>query len=238
MNNLIRLVAEAGLGKVLYDGLFIMGFLGVLVVCLVFGKKQGISAVKTVAYVLVLASLMVVLMFVLKWAESGFTKWGGSNFVRIYVYLAACAIPTSYLLKIDRTKLLSVLAFCPPIAFGVGHFGCMFTGCCHGRTWEYGIYNPVRQDLRFPIQPIEAAEALLIFFYLYRRAKKRNFVPDGKEYPLMLVLYGISRFLFEFFRVNNKLIWGLSALSFHALFMLLVGLVWLAAIRKKTNYNQ
>ena len=51
----------------------------------------------------------------------------------------------------------------------------------------------------------------------------------------MLVAYGTSRFLFEFFRVNAKILWGLSTLSFHSLFMVLVGLVWLAVLKKKSK---
>ena len=90
-------------------------------------------------------------------------------------------------------------------------------------------------DFRFPIQPIEAAECLLIGYWLHCRAKKRNYVPDGKEYPLMLIAYGTSRFIFEFFRVSARIFWVLSALSFHALFMVLVGLVWLAVLKKKSK---
>lgn len=235
MNELIRMVYEAGWSRELYDILFIMGFLAVMVTFLMTGKKMQIPAIKTAGFVVLLSSIMVVLMYALKWAETGFTRWGGNNFVRIYVYLAACAVPTAYGMKIDRAKLLSMLAFGAPLAFGVGHYGCIFTGCCCGRVVEYGIYNPMYQNLRFPIQIIEATEALIISRCIYCRIKKRNYVPDGKEYPLMLVAYGTSRFLFEFFRVNAKILWGLSTLSFHSLFMVLVGLVWLAVLKKKSK---
>ena len=49
------------------------------------------------------------------------------------------------------------------------------------------------------------------------------------------LLFGSSRFLFEFLRDNSKMFWGISNLAIHALFMFFVGVVWLIilAIKKK-----
>ena len=52
-----------------------------------------------------------------------------------------------------------------------------------------------------------------------------NFVADGLEFPIMLILFGSTRFVWEFFRDNSKLWLGCSNLAFHALFMFIVGLV-------------
>ena len=99
----------------------------------------------------------------------------------------------------------------------------------------WGIYNPLYKDIRFPIQPIEALTAVAIVVFLFLRAKRRNYVPDGFEYPLMLVLFGSTRFIFEFFRDNTKMILGCSNLAFHALFMFVVGVIWIAIAKKKQN---
>lgn len=129
--------------------------------------------------------------------------------------------------------MLSLLSFGPLLVHGISHFGCIFFGCCSGYPCSFGIYNPFYKDIRFPIQPIEAITAVAIVAYLFYRAKKRSFVPDGLEYPIMLVLFGSTRFIFEFFRYGEKLIFGCSNLAFHALFMFVVGAIWIAAVKRK-----
>ena len=70
---------------------------------------------------------------------------------------------------------------------------------------------------------------------MFYRAKKRNYVPDGLEYPVMLVLFGSTRFLFEFLRDNEKMFWGISNLAIHALFMFVVGIIWIIVAKKKSE---
>ena len=89
------------------------------------------------------------------------------------------------------------------------------------------------QDIRFPIQPIEALTAVAIVVFLFVRSKKKQYEPDGYEYPLMLVLFGSTRFLFEFLRDNDKMFWGISNLAIHALFMFVVGLIWIIILYNK-----
>ena len=85
----------------------------------------------------------------------------------------------------------------------------------------------------FPNQPIEALAAVAIIIILLIRARKNNYVPTAETYPLMLVMFGSSRFLFEFLRNNEKILLGCPALSFHALFMFIVGLIALQVIKRK-----
>ena len=233
MNDLLIAVTDAGYGQLIYDIFFALGFVSVLSGLIWFGRKLEIALSKTVITVLIVYPLVVLWMFVMYWMESGFTSWGGNNIVRIFVYVPVVGIPTAWLLKVEKKKMLSLLSFGPLLVHGISHFGCIFTGCCCGYPWEYGIYTPGSQDYRFPIQPIEALGAVAIVAYLFHRAKKRNYVPDGMEYPLMLTLYGSSRFLFEFCRDGEKLIWGISSLAFHALFMFVVGLIWIWRIKKE-----
>jgi prolipoprotein diacylglyceryltransferase len=129
--------------------------------------------------------------------------------------------------------MLSLLSFGPLLVHGISHFGCIFFGCCSGYPCSFGVYNPFYKDIRFPIQPIEALAAVAIVIYLFRRAKKRNYIPDGLEYPIMLVTFGSSRFCFEFLRSGEKRFWGVSNLAIHALFMFVVGVIWIYIAKKK-----
>jgi prolipoprotein diacylglyceryltransferase len=134
--------------------------------------------------------------------------------------------------------MLSLLSFGPLLVHGISHFGCIFFGCCYGYPYSRGIYNPFHKDLKFPTQPIEAMGAVAVVIYLFHRAKKKNYVPDGLEYPVMLTLFGSPRFLFEFLRDNEKLLFGCSNLAFHALFMFVVGVLWLVLLKKNSKRQQ
>ena len=93
----------------------------------------------------------------------------------------------------------------------------------------------------YPIQIVEAIVAFIIAIIIIKRNKKREYIPDGKSYPLMLILFGATRFILEFFRNNKKIVLGLSAFSFHSLFMMIVGIIVYLYIAKnenvKTNKN-
>ena len=238
MNEFIYTIGEMGLGKTFYNIFFALGFISVLIGLVWFGKKLEFPLKKVVLTVLIVYPAVVLWMFVMFWMESGFTTWGGNNIVRIFVYVPLFGLPVTHMLKLDRKKTLSLLSFAPLLVHGVSHLGCIFFGCCSGYPWPYGIYNPFYKDYRFPIQPIEALGAIAIVVYLFYRAKKRNYTPDGLEYPIMLALYGSSRFVFEFFRSGDKLLWGCSNLSFHALFMFMVGLVWIILAKRKQKKTE
>ena len=235
MNELIHTLSEMGLSKLLYDIFFALGFVSVLTGLILFGRKLHFPLWKTIVTVLIVYPTVVLWMFVMCWMESGFTIWGGNNIVRIFVYVPLVGIPVASLLKLDRNKMLSLLSFGPLLVHGISHFGCIFTGCCEGYPCSWGVYNPTHQDIRFPIQPIEALCAVAIVVFLIWRARKKNFEPDGYEYPLMLILFGSTRFLFEFLRDNGKLFWGISNLAIHALFMFVVGVIWIVVMKSRSN---
>lgn len=235
MNEFICTIGEMGLGKTFYNIFFALGFVSVLIGLIWFGKKLEFPLKKVVLTVLIVYPAVVLWMFIMFWMESGFRTWGGNNIVRIFVYVPLIGLPVARMLKLDQKKALSLLSFGPLLVHGVSHLGCIFFGCCSGYPWDYGIYNPFYKDYRFPIQPIEALGAIAIVVYLFYRAKKRNYIPDGLEYPIMLTLYGSSRFVFEFFRSGDKLLWGCSNLSFHALFMFVVGIIWIVIAKKKSE---
>lgn len=234
MNEFIRTIYDMGLGKTFYDIFFALGFVSVLVGLIWFGKKLEIPILKVVITVVIVYPLVVLWMFLMFWMESGFTTFGGNNIVRIFIYVPVIGLPVAKWLKVDKKKALSLLSFAPLLVHGVSHFGCIFFGCCSGFPCSFGIYNPFYEDIRFPIQPIEAITAVAIVAYLFIRARKKNYIPDGFEYPIMLVLFGSTRFVFEFFRYyDQRLFWGISNLAIHALFMFVVGIVWIVILKRK-----
>ena len=115
------------------------------------------------------------------------------------------------------------IAPCVCLAHGISHLGCVFIGCCEGYPCRLGIYNHRYLDPLFPVQICEAVTALAIVAFLVWLNIKKKYPNDGKSFPIMLMLFGSTRFLWEFARNNEKIWIGCSSLAFHALFMTIVG---------------
>ena len=232
---MIKSIHEAQLSELIYYLFHILGFVLVFLFNIWYGNKRKISPVKSVVTTLLVYSTTYIWIYILFWIESGFTVWGGNNIVRGFVYIPLLAYPVAKLLKIDFSKICDFIAPCVCLSHGISHIGCIFAGCCEGYPCTWGIYNAAYDTTLFPVQLFECATALAILAILVSMSKKRNYKTDGKSYPIMLILFGTTRFLWEFARNNEKILLGCSSLAFHALFMAIVGTITLYCIRHKQN---
>ena len=164
-------------------------------------------------------------MCVIRWFETGFKSWRSFNAILAFVPFYLFLWPIAKLFKVNGFALSDLLSPCLCFFYGISHFGCMFAGCCHGFTWESGIFNPRLQQNTFPIQPIEALVSIGIAVFLVIKHHRHNYVADGLSFPLMLVLFGVSHFGLEFARDNVKILLGLSSLAFHSIFISFVGMI-------------
>lgn len=234
MNQFLRYVTEQGWNTTIYNILFACSFLIVMGYTLVGRKKRGLPAWKAFTMVILVYAISMLWMFFQCWVENGFQGWGGNNIVRTFVWVPVAAWPVSKLLKIEWKRSCDFLAPCVPM-IQVNHWGCIFAGCCHGYPCSWGVYNPILDTNTFPVQFLEALVALIVVIIVCKYEKKQNYEPDGLAYPLMLMLFGYSRFLLEFLRDNPKVIFGVSTLAIHALFMALVGTAVYVTIEEKTQ---
>ena len=218
----------------LYDLFFALGFVAVFLFYLWRGKYFGVKPIRSVLLVLIVYPSVVLWMYIQYWLETG--SFGGNNIVRVFVYMPLFAIPASKILKLNWQKSCDMLAPATCVVHGVSHWGCMFAGCCQGfPVSRGGLFNPKSGRFCFPSQPLEALTAILIVAFLLWRERKNNYRVDGLSMPIMLMLFGFTRFFWEFFRDNEKLWLGCSSLAFHALFMGIVGLIMYVIIKK---YNK
>lgn len=242
-----------GLSQVLYNIFFYSGFVGLFIFNLITCKHYGIKKWQATVFTVCVYSAALVWMFFLFWAESGFKNFGGNNIVRIFIWLPVFVIPMAKILKLDINKCLDFVSPCLCINHGLAHIGCIFEGCCHGYPFQGGIYNTKLQQELFPNQLVEAGAALVIAFLIARRNHKRDYQVDGLSFPIMLMMFGYSRVIFEFFRDNAEpylfhtflsnvsgMSWCyISTLQIHALVAGIVGTVWyvIAKKRQKTNHQ-
>ncbi len=137
----------------------------------------------------------------------------------------------------------------PGIALGhvVGRFGCLLAGCCYGRPtdvpWAITFTDPlaaqnVGTPLGIPLHPTQlydaGAELLILGVLLFTERKGRPFA--GRTFWMYLLLYGISRFIIEFYRGDpnrGTVMLGLSTSQFVSLLLVPGSLLMLAYLRRQ-----
>ncbi len=150
------------------------------------------------------------------------------------------AILMSIAIRITRLPVLRTLDILSPIvilAQTIGRIGCFFAGCCHGipsdLPWAVSFQNglfPSSVKVH-PTQLYEMSFYLLIFIFLWSR---RNRVTSyGIITGLYLILSGIARFVIEYFRINPKILYGLTTPQLIALLGIIIGTVIIVALNKK-----
>jgi phosphatidylglycerol---prolipoprotein diacylglyceryl transferase len=142
----------------------------------------------------------------------------------------------------DAGKILDLGGYGIPLGLFAGRLGCFAAGCCFGATCDieflgvrfpqgslayqhhfeahYELLNEqwhagIKQSLAvWPTQLISAGYALAIFLvaYFWVRPAKRF---DGQVFLTTAVLYGVSRFMLEFIRADQRgEVLGLSTSQF------------------------
>ena len=95
------------------------------------------------------------------------------------------------------------------VAHALGRVGCFMAGCCHGAVTDawYGVYFDYYQIKAVPVQLFEAVFLFGLFgFFVYRLIKNKSY-----NLPLYMLLYGVWRFVAEFFRGDER---GATVVSF------------------------
>jgi phosphatidylglycerol:prolipoprotein diacylglycerol transferase len=164
--------------------------------------------------------------------------------------IAAVAVAFWYMWRHRMPLWTTCDVFAPGIALGhaVGRLGCLMAGCCYGREthvpWAITFTNPeaaanVGTPLGVPLHPTQlyesAAEALILVLLLWTEKKGRPF--EGRTFWSYLVLYGISRFVIEFFRGDERgVVFGtISTSQFISLIIVPVAIGMLLYLSRQTS---
>ena len=162
--------------------------------------------------------------------------------------IAAVAVAFWYLRR-HRLPVWSVTdAFAPGIALGhvIGRMGCFFAGCCFGRatdvpwavtfTNQYAAEN-VGTPLNVPIHPTQlyeaGAELIILLVLLFMERKGRSF--PGRTFWGYLLLYGITRFIIEFYRGDARgMVGDLSTSQFVSVILVPLSVVMLLVLSRRS----
>lgn len=137
---------------------------------------------------------------------------GGIDWFGAFIGGALTAIFLIKIYKLNFWKLSDIAGVAIPLGHFFGRIGCTCAGCCHGKPVsddsifkEFAIKFPDNPNTvappnipLYPTQPAEALGNLAIFGLLFFLYKYKRF--DGQVFSIYLILYGILRFLLEFWR--------------------------------------
>ena len=154
-----------------------------------------------------------------------------------------------------RWKQISFLGFidiaseATALGIGIGRIGCFMAGCCWGNPsdlpWAVTFTHPesfttMKHIPLHPSQLYEAAGALLIYFYLFKKFRNREY--NGQIFFHGLLTYSLLRFLIEFFRGDEYrgYVWGdiISYSQFVSLLLLplaLCGMAYFSRVHKRKH---
>ena len=158
---------------------------------------------------------------------SGFTWYGG------VIGGAIAVLALAWLRGIPIKPLLGAMGPGLALAYGIARIGCQLAGDgTYGRPshlpWAMSYrHGEVPTDVRVQPTPIyETIASLAIFALLWRR---RDRVAPERLFALYLVLSGVERFLVEFVRRNDQVLWGLTQPQLWAVGLAIGALAWMAA---------
>ena len=210
----------------IYIGFWIHILASVLVIvfCLLHIKNFRINSEKAFLFAVSIVPFAISIMLIV----AKFDSVGGFNWVRAVVYVPLLIYLLCLVLDMSFTKTLDFIAPCAALHHGIAHIACIFAGCCRGYPCSFGIWNKIALTYLFPVQLFESATSLLIFWYMVRYAKKKNYKLHGISSAQYLFLFGLTRTFWEFFRDNTPQRWQISTFQYYSFAAFVLGVIWLS----------
>lgn len=151
--------------------------------------------------------------------ENGY--WYGRSFFGAVLFLPVLVWPLAFVFRI---KLFEFLGYVTPpgmAMLALYKYNCYLDGCCGGKVLYYSAEGI---PTYFPSQIAEMVCAVLVMILLLlveRNKKNKNII-----YPMCLIIYGIMRFVLNFFRWEHSVfVFGLSAGHFWSIVSVFFGFV-------------
>ncbi len=166
---------------------------------------------------------------------SGLTSFGGE--ILAVVAIIAWAKKSKY-------KIVSILDLAGPgyvLGYAIGRVGCFLNGCCYGGVCSpnlpWGTHFTDAVGLHHPAQLYDTIMNLVALGILLR-IERKHLLP-GRIAALTMILHGVARFIYEFWRAGtveevqkglaSSTYWGkLPITEGHAmaLVLILIGAIW------------
>lgn len=170
-------------------------------------------------------------------SNGGFVVYGGI----ILGTLACLLFAKKY--NIDFLSYTDIILPNVFVAQGFGRIGCFLAGCCYGMEYDgigsimfHNSYIAPNNIPLFPSQLVSSAfdfamGIILIILYFKTNAKR------GMTTSLYILLYGIGRFIIEFFRgdIERGFVFGITTSQFISIFAILIGIALFIYLNRRNN---
>ena len=161
--------------------------------------------------------------------------------------IAAVTVALWYLRRHKMPVWAVTDAFAPGIALGhvIGRLGCFFAGCCWGRatdvpwavtfTNQYAAQN-VGTPLNVAIHPTQLYEAgaELIILGLLLLLERRGRAFAGRTFWSYMLMYGVTRFVIEFYRGDPRgMVGDFTTSQFVSLILVPLSIIMLIVLARR-----
>ena len=215
-----------------YYGFHILGFVASLIYLYWVFPKYKVNRLRGLGLAACTYLTAYALMLVLFWIITG--RFGGQNVIRVFLFLPFILWLYANTFGVDYKASLDFAAPVLCIAQAFGKIGCTISGCCESRLQvSWGVYNPYTETRLFPVQIAEGVTAFIVAVTVILMARRKGFRAGGRTMAWMWVLFGSTRVIWEFFRANKKLFWGLSELALWSVALTVAGVLWLILDKKQ-----
>ncbi len=168
--------------------------------------------------------------FLLGRIETG--RWSARSYYGAVYLVPILMFPLALVFRLPYNRLLDISAPAGCVMLALLKVKCKIDGCCYGR-----IFHPAEGlKVQFPSQIVECIAALLLMAILIIMVKKGKWT--GKIYPWYMVLYGVSRFVLNFFRETTPWIGPLSSGAFWSLIAIVSGSIALIVLKRKDKMDK
>ena len=147
------------------------------------------------------------------------TEGGAVSTYGVYFLAALVVFLFAKVTRQDAKGYLDLFALYVIPSLFLMRCNCIFTDCCGGK-------NIFGMQVRWPTRESELIFLAVIFLVLLRMERK-NKIP-GQLYPVLMVCYGCFRFINEWFRTGDALVWELHLAHIWSIICIGIGLsIWL-----------
>lgn len=172
-----------------------IGTLAMCVPILLQSRWYNIKPWKSIIVAVALTITGTVGTFIMFFVESG--SLGGRSFYGAVFFIPIAFRLLAILIRIPYGDLMDLSAPAVCLMLAIMKIQCCVDGCCSGR---FLFWTADGTGIFFPSQIAELASALIIFailLYMSRKGKYRD-----ELYLWYLVIYGVTRFILNFFRLE------------------------------------
>lgn len=204
----------------------IISVIAVVIVGCIMRKYNRFSIQQILVISPILTLMGVIGTKLMGFVESGtfepFSYYGGVLFLPILI------IPVCKILKMSYGQVMDYSGYTICAVLAIMKIDCALVGCCGGR---FLFYLSDWTEVYFPSQIIESLNGFVLMLVLMKLATKEKY--KYKIYPWYLILYGVTRFIWNCFRDElTPFVWILPNGHLWSLVSILIGVISLIIIDK------